>query len=172
MREPPTLRTALRVTKYDPALRDERGAFAGDDWTAVSDVGSTFNGELLTLHKYLEVEARYLCAVAAFLAEADIEAMTVLDVESYEARWWPEDGESLTRLESVDIVREMLRHRGFCRLEAPRDVYVHVGDDYHLYVGGNVSCRQTLKVAAEASLFVDEDFTSPYHVNPETGEYF
>jgi hypothetical protein len=171
MSEPPTLRTALRVTKCDPALRDERGAFAGDDWTGVSDVGSTFNGEVLTFHKYLEVEVRYLRVVAAFLAEADVEAMTVRDVESYEARWWPDDGESLSPLESVDVVREMLRERGWCRLEAPRDVYVHVGYDYYLYVGGNVSCEQTLKVAAKATLFVDEDFTSPYHVNPETGEY-
>lgn len=165
------MRTALRVTKYDPAMRDERGAFAGDDWTSIADVGSTFNGQVLTLDKYLEVEARYLCVVAAFLAEAEVEAMTALDVEHCDARWWPEAGASLSPLESVDVVREMLRERGFCRLDGPRDVYVHVGNDYYLYVGGNVSCEQTLKVAAKATLFVDEDFTSPYHVNPETGEY-
>jgi hypothetical protein len=41
---------ALRVTKYDPALRvGGRGAFTGDDWTSVSDVGRTFDGVVLTL---------------------------------------------------------------------------------------------------------------------------
>jgi hypothetical protein len=127
---------------------------------------------VLTLDRYLEVEAGYLRVGAAFLAAADVETMTALDVESYNARWWPEDGESLSALESVDVVREMLRERGFCRLAAPHDVYVHVGYDYYLYIGGNVSCERTLKVAAEASLFVDRDFPSPYHLLPGTGEYF
>jgi hypothetical protein len=172
MSEPPTLRTALRITKYDPALRDEFGAFTGDDWTAVSDVGGTFNGEVLTLHKYLEVEARYLRVVAAFLAEAGVQAMKALDVEFYGACWWPKPGESLAALETVDVVREMLRERGFCRLAGPCDVYVHVGYDYYLYLGGDVSCEKTLHVAADASLFVDERFTSPYHANPETGQCF
>jgi hypothetical protein len=49
MSESPILRTALRVTKYDPALRDERGGFTGDDWTSVSDVGGLFSGRVLTL---------------------------------------------------------------------------------------------------------------------------
>jgi hypothetical protein len=32
----PKLQTELRVTKFDPALRDARGAFTGDDWTSVA----------------------------------------------------------------------------------------------------------------------------------------
>ena len=93
MSQPPTFQTALRVTKYDPALRDERGAFTGDDWTSVSDVGGTFGGKLLTLHRYLDVEAQHLQVVAAFLDEAGVEAMHVRGPESYDARWWPAEGE-------------------------------------------------------------------------------
>jgi hypothetical protein len=104
--------------------------------------------------------------VAAFLAEADVDAVTAVDVQAYEnARWWPREGESLSRLETTDVVREMLRERGFCRLEAPHDVYLHVGYDYYLYIGGNVPCVETLSAAEEAGLFADQQFTSPYHVD-------
>ena len=160
------------MTKYDPALRDQRGGFAGDDWTSVGDVGNSFGGEVLSLHRYLEVESHHLQVVAAFLAEAEAEHTVVRGPERYEARWWPAEGDRLTRLESVDVVREMLRERGFCRLEAHRDVYVHVGYDYYLYIGGNVPGEQTRLVAARAGLFVDSQFASPYHLNPATGDYF
>jgi hypothetical protein len=44
---PPSCRTALRVTKYDPTLRvGRRGGFTGDDWTTLSDVGGTFGGRM------------------------------------------------------------------------------------------------------------------------------
>ena len=160
------------MTKYDPALRDQRGGFAGDDWTSVGDVGNSFGGEVLSLHRYLEVESHHLQVVAAFLAEAEAEHTVVRGPERYEARWWPAEGDRLTRLESVDVVREMLRERGFCRLEAHRDVYVHVGYDYYLYISGNVPGEQTRLVAAGAGLFVDSRFASPYHLNPATGDYF
>jgi hypothetical protein len=159
------------VTKYAPALRDERGAFTGDDWTSVGDVDGSFGGEVLTLHRYLEVESHHLQVVAAFLTEAGADHTTVRHPERVEARWWPVEGERLTRLESVDVVREMLRERGFCRLEAHREVYIHVGDDYYVYMGGNVPSEQTRLVAAQVELFVDSPFVSPYHVDPATGEY-
>lgn len=58
-----------RVTKYDPVLRNEDGCF--DDWTAISDVGRTFNGVELTMERCLEVESAYLAAVEAFAVESD-----------------------------------------------------------------------------------------------------
>jgi hypothetical protein len=173
MSESPKRRTALRVSKYGPNLRDERGAFSGEDWTSVSDVGSAFNGKPLTLDDYLEVEARYLRVVAAFLTDAGVERTTSVAVEAFDdARWWPAEGESLSLLESTDVVRGMLREQGFCRLEASHGVYVHVGYDYYLYLGGNVACARTLRAATDAGLNVDEQFTSPYHADPRTGGYF
>lgn len=169
----PTYRTALRVTKYDPALRvGGRGGFLGDDWISLSDVGDTFDGEVLTLDRYLEVEAQHLRVVAAFLDETAVDSTIVRGAESYDAGCWPEEGQRLSRLETVDLVRELLRERGFCRLEAERSVYLHVGYDYYLYLGGEVPCKRTLRVAARAGLFAETGFVSPYHLNHETGEYF
>jgi hypothetical protein len=108
--------------------------------------------------------------VAEFLEEANVECTRARGVESYGASWWPAEGQSLSRLETVDVVREMLRERGFCRLEGEANVYIHVGYDYYVFVGGDVPCERTIKTAAAAGLFIDADFTSPYQVDPETGE--
>jgi hypothetical protein len=42
-----------RVTKYDPALRTESGAYTGDDWTMFSQIGEAFGGVRLTRATYL-----------------------------------------------------------------------------------------------------------------------
>jgi hypothetical protein len=162
----PRFETQLRVTKYD--RDDPRYA---EDWTSVSDVGDTFFGKVLTLERYLEVEASHLRVVAAFLEEAEVETTVVRAPERYDAHWWPGEGDSLSRLETADVVREMLRERAWCRLEGPRDTYVHVGYDYYLYLGGNVSCGRTIALSRDIGLFVDSDFLSPHHVDPTTGEF-
>jgi len=137
----------------------------------VSDIGGTFGGEILTLRHYLDVEGRHLLVVAEFLEEANVACTRARGLESYGASWWPAEGQSLSRLETVDVVREMLRERGFCRLEGEANVYIHIGFDYYVFVGGDVPCRRTMKAAAAAGLLIDTDFTSPYQVDPKTGEY-
>jgi len=45
-----------RVTKYDPSLRDARGAYSADDWTSVTDIGHAFGGVTLTDTEYQRIE--------------------------------------------------------------------------------------------------------------------
>ncbi len=66
-----------RVTKYDPARRDKRGAFIGDDWTSISDIGRSFGGVLLTREEYLRSEGLYVEAVLTFLREAGLRRLQV-----------------------------------------------------------------------------------------------
>ena len=64
----------------------------------------------------------------------------------------------------------MLRERAWCRLEGPRNTYIHVGYDYYLYLGGDVSCPQTVGLGRDVGLFIETNFLSPHHVDPATGE--
>lgn len=52
-----------RITKYDPALRDARGAYLPDEWISCSDIGSSFDGKKLTAQAYLATEKAYLDAI-------------------------------------------------------------------------------------------------------------
>src|SRR5262245_7422980 len=70
-----------RVTKYDPRKRNEDGVFIGDDWTSVSDIGKTFNGQVLSDSDYLAAENEYLRSVELFMAAAHLEALRVEDLD-------------------------------------------------------------------------------------------
>ncbi|MEK5061640.1 hypothetical protein MHB81_25240 [Paenibacillus sp. FSL H7-0326] len=51
-----------RISKYNPLTVDKNG----DDkevWTAISDIGKSFDGETLTVAKYVEVEDSYIKAI-------------------------------------------------------------------------------------------------------------
>jgi len=58
-----------RVTKYNPRLRNRQGHFKGEAWTAVSDIGKVFDGEVLTIERYRAVEDAYVETAMAFFRE-------------------------------------------------------------------------------------------------------
>lgn len=123
-----------RVTKYDPAERDEHGHYTGTEDTA-SDHG--------------EIEAAYLQAVLAFALEAGIESLSVREPQVPSlAHFGLERPLENFRLEGLlptgltgfhdgaeapldiglELVRRMLRDSGvWCRLEAEGTFAVHVG---------------------------------------------
>jgi hypothetical protein len=154
-----------RITKYDSALRDERGAFLVDvptAWTAFSDVGEVFGGVRLTLPTYLEVEANHLVAVASFIEESGTTSLVARGVENAFGGFRTQEGQELTPAEAIETVRQMLREEGWCRLTDGDRFYIHVGWDYYVYVGVDDPCEQSLHLAEARNLFVDRDFPSPY----------
>jgi len=153
-----------RITKYDPALRDERGAFTGDDWTMFSEIGETFGGTRLTLSTYLDIEARHLVALASFLEESGTSSVTAEAVENHANSFRVGEGDRLSPAEAIEAVRQMLRDEPncWCRLVDRDRFYLHIGWDYYFYVGTDKPCERSVALAREKRLFVDEDFVSPY----------
>ena len=151
-----------RVTKYDPALRDERGAYTGNDWTMFDQIGETFGDARLTLSTYLDVEARHLVAMASFLEESGTSIVMAEGVENHNQTFRVSEGARLSPVEAIDVVRQMLRGEGWCRLAADDRFYIHAGGDYYLYVGTEQPCRRSVALAESKGLFVDRDFPSPY----------
>jgi hypothetical protein len=153
---------SYRVTKYDPALRDETGAYTGDDWTMFDQIGQSFGGVLLTLPAYLDVEARHLVALASFFEESGTSSVIAEGVENHGRKFRVEEGDQLSPVEAVEAVRQMLREEGWCRLADHDRFYIHVGWDYYLYVGTETPCERSVALARGNGLFVDEGFPSPY----------
>jgi hypothetical protein len=154
-----------RLTKYDPALRDDAGRFPDDlpsSWTAFADVGNVFGGTRLTLPIYLDTEANYLVAVASFIEESGIAKLVAQGVENTDGGFRVHEGQELAPVEAVEAVRQMLREDGWCRLATDDVFYVHVGWDYCVYVGASQSCDQSVRLAEARGLFVDQEFRSPY----------
>jgi hypothetical protein len=163
-----------RVCKYDPAFRDENGAYQRDEWTSVSDIGRSFDGVVLDVHTYLSAEDAYVRAVREFMADAGVSTLRVVslkpavDLDSLRRYGLP-DANELTRL--VDELREgtelsgteldqvcrlCLREVLPCRLESPGRLVARVGYDYYLHIGTAARSERAIAKVHELGLFVHE----------------
>ncbi len=145
-----------RVTKYDPAVRDERGAFLRNDWTAYSDVGTAVSAE-----EYAKVEEAYLRAASTFMMESGVSRLAVRGLESLNESPSPlVEGMFLAPGAWHDAFRLVLRNQLWCRFEAGA-AFVHFGYDFYMYVGVPSACVAAAAAAQRDGLFV-EAFESPY----------
>ncbi|WP_330300338.1 S1 RNA-binding domain-containing protein [Streptomyces sp. NBC_00503] len=176
-----------RVTKYDPADRDDHGHYAGTE-PAISDHGP--------------VEAAYLRAVAAFAEDTGVDQLSIREPQlggfAHSGLEPPVDGYGLAGLFPVgpagptgptgpagfhdgalvpigvglELVRAMLRDSGvWCRLEAEGAFTVHVGWDQYLYLGSSRPCEAALDRTRALGLFPERLEKSPYDFAPDDPAY-
>ncbi|WP_412076365.1 RNA-binding protein [Streptomyces xanthophaeus] len=158
-----------RITKYDPADRDEQGHYTGAEDT-VSDHGP--------------VEAAYLAAIAAFAGATGVDRLEIREpgvagfvhfgrepaVEGHGlAGLFPpdltgfHDGAAVSLPVALELVRGMLRDSGaWCRLEVADVFTVHVGWDQYVYVGSDRPCEDAVARTRELGLFPERMTASPY----------
>lgn len=167
-----------RVTKYDPKLRDSRGRFMGEEWTSFYDVGETFDGEVLTLERYVEVENSYVSAVLKFVRECDVSLLRVCELEIpdvhinnvveldlgpfFDINNLIEGYEICDEVALDAVVRLMLREFLWCKLEFYNQFFIHFGSDYYMYIGANCTPCDAIKYAKNDGLYVEE-ISSPYN---------
>ncbi|MCF4136691.1 hypothetical protein L1856_07135 [Streptomyces sp. Tue 6430] len=167
-----------RVTKYDPADRDQHGHYTGTE-PATSDHGL--------------VEAAYLQAVAAFAEDTGVDQLAIREpqlggfvhfgleppVDGYGlAGLFPagpagfRDGALVPIDVSLELVRAMLRDNGaWCRLEAEGAFTVHVGWDQYLYLGSSRPCEEALTRTRALGLFPERLNASPYDFAPDDPQH-
>lgn len=164
-----------RITKYNPAFRDESGAYLKDDWTSISEVGNLFDGKRLTVEEYHRVESAYVSTALDFLLAADIKSLKVNSLEknnlpNAERRHIadiPYNPKSLRNSTNVSgeilasICRLVLREVIWCRLESELGFYIHFGWDYYMYVGSLISSKEAIENGKANGLFIEE-MMSPY----------
>ncbi|WP_106240977.1 S1 RNA-binding domain-containing protein [Allonocardiopsis opalescens] len=181
-----TLPYVHRITKYDPADRDQHGHYTGPQDTD-SDRGP--------------VEAAYLSAIAAFATDTGVHELAIREPESVPgadgdlpadappgAEAGVRDGESsgpgadsaapggplpgvdafhdgarVSLGVALELVRTMLRGGGaWCRLEAEGLFAVHVGWDQYVYVGSAAPCEGAVARTRALGLFAERLDASPY----------
>ncbi|MGW1965437.1 S1 RNA-binding domain-containing protein [Streptomyces sp. NPDC001935] len=160
---------AYRITKYDPADRDEQGSYVGAEDT-ISDHGP--------------VEAAYLQAVAAFAEDTGVDRLHIREpgvvglahfgrepvVDGHGlAGLFPSDlrgyhdGAEVSLSVGLELVRGMLRDNGaWCRLEVENRFAVDVGWDQYVYVTSEDPCEGALVRTRALGLFPERLAVSPY----------
>ena len=151
-----------RVTKYNPIYRNAQGNFLKQDWTAICDIGRSFDNITLTSEEYNRVETAYAQTAIAFLQESGDLCLQVEGLENYGD--YPiafQQGDVLGKDQLEQAFRDVLQERYWCRF-ADDHRFVHFGWDYYMYAGVPIICQQSIEFAQSVGLFV-EPFQSPYH---------
>ncbi|MFP4355263.1 MAG: hypothetical protein ACLFUJ_09080 [Phycisphaerae bacterium] len=177
----------VRVTKYNPAFRDDNGEYLAHDWTYCSDIGKVFSGASLTANDYLEIEHKYVHTLCSILTAYGIKAMRISELhndvsgpydlllagvpecltessrEMLENVWERSEmcnGQTLEKSLFRDVFRLCLREVLWMKLESTTGGYVHFGYDYYVYVG--VDAKPTLwSIEVPDGIFI-ECCSSPY----------
>ncbi|MCX4985984.1 S1 RNA-binding domain-containing protein [Streptomyces sp. NBC_00572] len=158
-----------RITKYDPADRDEHGSYIGAE-DSLSDHGP--------------VEAAYLQAIAAFAEDTGIDRLAIREpgisglahfgVEPTVAghglagHFPPDlsgfhDGAEVSLSLGLELVRVMLRGNGArCGLEVEGRFVVEVGWDQYVYVRSDKPCERAVSHVRALGLFPERLDASPY----------
>ncbi|MFF3013765.1 RNA-binding protein [Streptomyces sp. NPDC057939] len=166
-----------RITKYDPADRDEHGHYVGVEGTE-SDHGP--------------VEAAYLEAIAAFAKACDVDRLEIREPGVAGAVHFggeplvaghglgglfpPDltgfhDGAKVSLPVALELVRIMLRGQGaWCGLEAENRFAVHVGWDLYVHVGSDGPCPDAVARTRALGLFPEPVTASPHTADLEERE--
>ncbi|WP_406352901.1 S1 RNA-binding domain-containing protein [Streptomyces sp. NBC_00658] len=168
-----------RITKYDPANRDEHGTYVGVA-EETSDHGP--------------VEEAYLQAVAALAEDAGLGQLAIREPQiagfahfglesavsghGLTGIFPPDltgyhDGATVPLAIGLELVRAMLRDNGaWCRLEVEGAFAVHVGWDQYVYVGTSTPPDSALAHTHALGLFPELIDASPYDaaLDEEDGE--
>lgn len=168
-----------RITKYNPAFRDERGAYQKDEWISFSDIGLYFDGKELTFEEYRTVEDAYVFTALRFLSEANLKSIKVISLGTNSPKvkkslladipYNPKLIKNEMDVSDKDlesICRLVLREVFWCRLVSDSDFYIHFGWDYYMYVGSSVWSEEAISFGRAQNLFIEE-MMSPYIPNDD-----
>lgn len=163
-----------RITKYNPAIRNEYGWYLKDEWIAVSDIGRTFEGVKLDEQTYLKTEAAYVNAILSIMSEINENELTINMFEDHtfeddyvlndsELRPFYDtlhDGMVLSKSEVALFIKLALREMIWGKLVSDK-MFVHFGYDYYMYAGTDEPIDKSIQSIRESGLFVEE-FESPH----------
>lgn len=166
------------ISKYNPVFRDSNRRYMKEDWTAISDVGKTFDGKTLTSEAYIATEDSYVKAIQTIFNFFNLEYLNVCDVrksfgdnqfrdliskrkikyttdilEMYGAV------EKMEKLEYKDldsIIRLLLREDIGAKISYPRKLKIFICYDYLMGIHSSRSIEAVIPAIEALGLFVEE----------------
>ncbi len=163
-----------RISKYDPAFRDANYVYQRNEWTGVTDIGRAFDGTTLEVNTYLATETAHVEAVRAFMADADVDVLTVTNFEPSSGieflkdcglpdladlsrrTEWLTDGVNLSGLALDETLRLLLRQVLWCRLVHSDRFVVDIDEYLYVSIGTVADSSRAIARTQELDLFVEK----------------
>ena len=166
-----------RITKYDPAKRNEKGHYLDStEWTSISDIGKVeYNSP--TFSDYQKIENAYVESINEILKLNQISEFEISGLESYNTKQDFEEFKKKERLMNLNVnyeteiktliegtiikvdaisklVRLILRETIWMKLLNPK-LNIEFGYDYYMYVHCEELSNQTIKKIEGLGLYVE-----------------
>ncbi len=142
---------AFCVVKYKPEYYSEEGTYTKNEWICYSDIGKSFDGEILTFEEYTRVENAYINSVMCMVAAVKATKFKVFNLYKFseEKNFRKRNDDFLLdtynliatkkeyNIENMlaNVIKIALRKYALLDIELD-DVYksrVFFGDDYYMY---------------------------------------
>lgn len=166
------------ISKYDPRLRDKSRRYLKEDWTGVGDIGKVYEGEKLTVDKYLEVEDAYISAIEAILNLMKIPKLHVTNLRRiytlkelwkyhghheglYNSKmieyFTCAEGKKVVKRHEVEILLRLLLREDltYSKVKYKDDLKIIVGYDYLMAVETSVPIEPIISKIEEKGVFVE-----------------
>lgn len=131
----------------------------------MSEIGESFDDKVFTQEEYYRVEDAYVEAILLFMQEQQIEKLQLIEYENHQNYQTDKlllENKTFYNKEQVSsLIRLILREEIWGKLVYEKEMFVHFGYDYYMYVGLQEESKQALDFIPDLGLFV-EKYTSPY----------
>lgn len=174
--------TAHEVVKYKPENYNEKGHYTKSEWTGRWCVGRVFDGHLVTLDEYLDVEQKYVVSVVKIMELTRCKYLTVsymedtvqttkesimemLDIKNpflqhdkllYNSYMKLYEGKRFNKTEIPDIIRLNLRgYTSTALTNLQKGLEIHFGFDYYMYFNTKFSIDILREEIRKIGLYLD-----------------
>lgn len=132
------LKASHEIVKYEPQYYDENGAYQKDEWTCFSDVGKEYEGKVVTMEDYLDVENRFINITRAILEASGCKYITLGYMEARRRKGLKEG--MRVRVQDIDpFLRFALRGKAYIVfINKSKGVQFDFSEDF-LYM--HLNCR-------------------------------
>ena len=161
----------FRITKYNPAFRNESGEYLLNEWTSIYDIGKPFHEGILKKAEYMEKEESYLRTIMLLLIDNNIHQMQIVQLEKYiDENFFHSISEEeqilihnievnmfLTIDKIMSLCKMILRELIWAKFETlHREFMLEFGYDYYMYVSCEKISDERKKDILKLGLFVEE----------------
>ncbi|MDN7240646.1 hypothetical protein QWY14_02540 [Planococcus sp. N028] len=156
---------SVRVTKYNPQNRDANGHYTlVDEWTSISDVGKSYQGQIFTMEQYLATEEKYIQTVEVLMQKNGVNKLKVVGLEnhSHETELNLSEGKAIPRNLVKQLVKLILREKVWGKLVVKNQFEIHFGYDYYMYFVGESLTDDIIEELRKIDGLYVEEVRSPY----------
>lgn len=164
-----------RITKYDPMLRNQKGAYIGNDWTSIYDFGDAVRQT--TLQSYYDIETAYIDTYMEILISKKVSYLTLNHVEivsdiqecieklktlnvklsttQIELLRTIRDGCQFALNEFPDIFKLVMRELIWCDLcNCFENIIIEFGYDYYTYITCQIIDENIIEYAHSKGIYI------------------